>query len=280
MKISGFSFGRNLIELDYPVVESITSVLPLVDEFVFAAGDSRDETTELVKSIGSPKIKVIHTTWDDSMRKDGLIFSHQANLAFQECTGDWAIFVNADEVIHEKDYEAIRDSLKKNDEKREILALIFRYYHFDGDYWSTNPWRYHREIRAVRRDGRAEPCGDMSGFRCSADKVYIKSGPADRWADSGAYIYHYGWVRKNPGIMLERNRRLESYYHSDSDILEKYAGKEEFDYEYYGALKEFRGTHPEVMKTRIAGARRLRKRRNRWLNPRFYKEVFTHGFKG
>lgn len=280
MKISGFSFGRNLIELDYPVVESITSVLPLVDEFVFAAGDSHDGTTDLVKSIADPKLKIMDSVWDDSMRKDGLIFSHQANLAFQQCTGEWAIFVNADEVIHERDYETIRESLKRNHGKSGILGLMFEYYHFDGDYWSTNPWRYHREIRAVRRDGSVEPCGDMSGFRCVADKIYLKSGPADRWAHSGACIYHYGWVRKNPGIMLERNRRLESYYHSDAQILEKYAGREEFDYEYYDALKEFRGTHPGVMKTRIAGAQRLRKRRNRWLNPRFYKEVFTHGFKG
>ncbi len=269
-----------MIELDYPVVESVTSVLPLVDEFVFAAGDSRDETTALVKSIPSPKIKIIHTVWDDSLRRDGMIFSQQANLAFRECTGDWAIFLNADEVIHERDYEAIRNSIRKYHETKQILGLMFRYYHFDGDYWSTNPWRYHREIRAVRNDGRVEPCADMSGFRCVRDKVYLKSGPADRWAYSGAYIYHYGWVRKNAAIMLERNRRLESYYHSDSYIRDNYAGKIEFEYEYYDALKEFRGKHPAVMKARVAGARRLRRRRNRWLNLRFYREVFTHGFKG
>jgi len=280
MKISGFSFGRNLIELDYPVVESINSVLPLVDEFVFTLGDSQDGTREVVSSIKSEKIKIIHSVWDDSLRREGLIFSHQANLAFQQCTGDWTIFVNADEVIHEKDYATIKKAIQKYHEQKEILGLMFRYYHFDGDYWSLNPWRYHKEIRIVRHDGRVEPCGDMSGFRCLLDKKYLKSGPRERWAFSGAYIYHYGWVRKNPQIMLERNKRLEYYYHEDSYIQENYGGKEEFDYEYYGALKEFRGEHPAVMKERISPARRLRKRRNRWLNFRFYKEVFTHGFKG
>jgi len=280
MRISGFSFGRNLIELDYPVVESITSVLPLVDEFVFTLGDSHDATTEVVTAIPSDKLRWVHSVWDEAGRKDGLIFSRQANLAFQECKGDWAIFVNADEVIHEKDYDAIRKAIRRAHERPEILGLMFEYHHFDGDYWSTNPWRYHREIRAVRNDGRVEPCGDMSGFRSVQDKVYLKSGPKERWADSGAYIYHYGWVRKNPKIMLERNRRLEYYYHDNAYIQENYGGKEEFDYEYYEALKEFRGEHPAVMKERISRATRLRNRRNRWLNLRFYKEVFRHGFKG
>jgi glycosyltransferase involved in cell wall biosynthesis len=280
MRISGFSFGRNLIELDYPVVESVTSVLPLVDEFIFTLGDSNDATTEVVTAIPSDKLRWIHSAWNDSRREDGLIFSQQASLAFQQCKGDWAIFVNADEVIHEKDYDPIMKAIRRAHDRRDILGLMFRYYHFDGDYWSTNPWRYHKEIRVVRNDGRVEPCGDMSGFRCVQDKRYLKSGPKERWTDSGAYIYHYGWVRKNPRIMLERNKRLEYYYHDNSYIQENYGGKEEFDYEYYEALKEFRGEHPAVMKERISRATRLRKRRNRWLNPRFYKEVLRHGFKG
>jgi hypothetical protein len=280
MKISGFSFGRNLIELDYPVVESITSVLPIVDEFIFNAGDSRDATTDLIRSIDSPKLKIISSVWDDSLRKDGLIFSEQAKIAFRQCSGDWALFVNADEVIHEKDYEPIRKAIGKYQTQAQILGLMFRYYHFDGDFWSLNPWRYHKEIRLVRNDGRVEPCGDMSGFQAVADKRYLKSGPPERWAFSGAYVYHYGWVRKSPKIMLERNRRLEYYYHDDSYLRQNYGGREEFDYEYYKALKEFRGTHPAVMKERIDRSFRLRKRRNRWLNLRFYKEVFTHGFKG
>jgi hypothetical protein len=50
--------------------------------------------------------------------------------------------------------------------------------------------------------------------------------------------------------------------------------------ERYGVLKEYRGSHPAVMRNRIVSCRRLASRRNRWLNPRFYGEVFRHGFKG
>jgi hypothetical protein len=252
----------------------------LVDEFIFTLGDSNDATTEVVTSIRSDKLRFVHSVWNDSWRENGLVFSHQANLAFQQCKGDWAIFVNADEVIHEKDYDPVLKAIQRAHDRKEILGLMFEYYHFDGDYWSINPWRYHREIRVVRNDGRVEPCGDMSGFRCIQDQLYLKGGPKERWTDSGAYIYHYGWVRKNPKIMLERNKRLEYYYHDNSYIQKNYGGKEDFDYEYYEALKEFRGEHPAVMKERISRATRLRKRGNRWLNLRFYREVFSHGFKG
>ena len=55
MKASGFTFIRNAIKNDYPIVEAITSILPLCDEFVVAVGNSKDGTKELIEGINSPK---------------------------------------------------------------------------------------------------------------------------------------------------------------------------------------------------------------------------------
>ncbi len=280
VKISGATFGRNLIELDYPVIEAITSILPIVDEFVVNVGKSDDETLKLIQSIKDPKIRIIESVWDDNLRKDGLIFSQQADIAFSACKGEWIFHLNADEVIHEDDLPVIIKSVEENQLRKDILGLMFRYYHFDGDYWSTNPWRYRKEIRLVRNDGRVRPCGDMSGFESVKDGVYLKGGPKDRWAFSGAYVYHYGWVRKSPKIMLERNKRLAHYYKDDEYLKNNFTNVDEYDYAYYEILKEFRGTHPKTMQERIKKGKRLRPRINRWLNWRFYKEVLTHGFKG
>ncbi|MBI1821796.1 MAG: glycosyltransferase [Nitrospirae bacterium] len=278
MKISGATFGKNLIELDYPVVEAISSILPIVDEFVVNVGKSEDDTLKLIQSIKSPKIKIIESVWDDSLRKDGLIFSQQANIAISACKGDWIFYMNADEVIHEKELPAILKSVEKNQKKKEVLGLMFWYYHFDGDFWSVNPWKYRKEIRLIKNDGRVRPCGDMSGFEAVEDGVYLKGGPKNRWAFSGATVYHYGWVRKTPRIMQERNRRLAYFY--DEKTMEKYRESDEYDYAYYEILKEFRGTHPKTMQSRISQARRLRPRTNRWLNWKFYREILKHGFKG
>jgi hypothetical protein len=278
MKISGATFGRNLIELDYPVVEAITSILPIVDEFVVNVGKSDDDTLKLIQSIKSPKIKIIESVWDDSLRKDGLIFSQQANIALSACKGDWIFYMNADEVVHEKDLPAIVRNLNRYQDKKEVLGLMFWYNHFYADFWSINPWQYRKEIRLIRNDGRVRPCGDMSGFEAVEDGIYLKGGPKNRWAFSGARIYHYGWVRKTPKIMQERNRRLAFYY--DEETQKKYSAAEECDFESYDFLKEFRGTHPATMRERVARGQRFKERKNRWLNWKFYREILKHGFKG
>ena len=101
MKVSGFSFCRNAVLYDYPVVESIRSILPIVDEFVVNVGRCDDGTLDLIRSIGDPKIRIVESVWDETLRKNGLVYSQQTNLALSHCTGDWAFYIQADEVIHE-----------------------------------------------------------------------------------------------------------------------------------------------------------------------------------
>lgn len=279
IKISGFSFGCNLIELDYPIVQAINSILPIVDEFIVAVGMSRDKTLELIQSIPSNKIHIIETEWDDNLRKNGLIFSEQAKIAFRQCKGDWAFFLNADEVVHEDDLPKILKKLEEIHAQKDILGLMFRYYHFEADYYTYNPWRYSKEIRLIRNDGRVEPGGDMSGFYRVSDGLFLKNGPKDLWEFSGAYIYHYGWA-KSPKILQKRNKTLHYYYHNDQELQNIYEKMEErYDFgSYYKALKKFKGTHSEVMEEWI------RKRhvpymevRNRWLCWDFYKYCLKHG---
>src|SRR5437868_3266615 len=69
MKVSGFSFIRNALKYDYPIVEAISSILPICDEFVLALGNSDDETEALISSIGSDKIKIIKTVWDETLKE-------------------------------------------------------------------------------------------------------------------------------------------------------------------------------------------------------------------
>ena len=61
MKVSGFTFARNAVRLRYPLVESIRSVLPLVDEMVVNVGRSDDGTLDLVRGLGDPRIVVVES---------------------------------------------------------------------------------------------------------------------------------------------------------------------------------------------------------------------------
>jgi glycosyltransferase involved in cell wall biosynthesis len=281
MKLSGFTFCRNAVRYQYPLIESITSILPIVNEFVVNVGRCDDGTMDLVRSIGDPKIRVIESVWDETLRKDGLIYSQQTNIALAHCTGEWAFYLQADEVIHEQDLSPILKALELNHGKPAVRGLLFRYLHFVGDYWSLNPWFYHKAVRIIRNNGEVESCGDAVGFHLKATGQYVQSGPPEWLAWSGARVFHYGWV-KDPKIMLAKKQEQTKVYHGDAPPPSeaKLYDQDAFDFEDYPILKEFRGTHPQVMQARVAAGLRFAARRNRWLNWRFYPEIARRGFRG
>lgn len=283
MFISGFTFSRNLVKYDYPFIESIKSLLPIVDEFVVAVGDSEDNTLDLIQSINDKKIKIINTKWNRELAKDGLIYSEQTNIALENCShhSDWAFYLQGDEVIHEKHYDKILQSLEKYRKNKEILGLALKYIHFKGDYFSVDPYQYRRAVRVVRPGGIVKSVGDAYGFARSSDGLFLDKKQSDLVKIANGSVYHYGWVkslesRKEKfliGVDWYRNGVKNS---EDRNLLES----SNLIPKDYFILKEFNETHPSVMKDRVQSFPRLTERRSRWLNPEFYRHILMHGFKG
>jgi len=281
MKISGFTFCRNAVQYDYPIVESIRSILPIVDEYIVNVGKSEDNTLNLIQSIGDPKIRIIESVWDESLKKDGLILSQQTNIALRQCTGDWAFYLQADEVVHEDDLSGLARLMEVALRKPNILGLSFQYLHFYGDYYTVHPWFYRRAIRIIRNNCDIESFGDAVGFCNKKTNEFLHPKDRQRCLPSEARIFHYGYV-KDPRVMVEKARYQASRYHGDIIPVEqaRKLEKDSYEFDLYDILKEFRESHPRVMSNRLQGAKRLRPRGNRWFNPRFYRYVFQHGFKG
>ncbi len=280
MKVSGFTFCRNVVKYDYPVVESIRSILPIVDEFFVNVGRCEDGTLELIRSIGDPKIRIVESVWDESLKKDGLIYSQQTNIALAQCTGDWAVYVQGDEVIHEQDLPALTRAMKTNLDNRSVKGLLFRYLHFMGDYWSLNPWFYHRAVRVIRNNGESESCGDAVGFHVKATRQYLQSGPREWLADSGARMFHYGWVKEPKTMLAKKREQVTVYTNRLSPEDERQIASEDWIFEEYDILKNFTGTHPAVMRERVSRFPKLKPGRNRWLEPAFYRAIAKKGFRG
>ena len=133
MKVSGFTIARNVIKFNYPILESIQSILPICDEFIVNVGDSEDDTLELIRSIKSDKIRIIQNDWDLSQGAE--VLSFQTNLALKECKGDWAFYLQSDEVIHEDDFKHLRNVMNKHLNENDVDALRFRWLHFYGSYF-------------------------------------------------------------------------------------------------------------------------------------------------
>ena len=132
MKVSGFTFIRNGTVLGYPFIESINSILPICDEFIIAVGPSEDDTLARLRNINSKKIKIIQTQWNENMKDRGFVYAQQKMIAQFNCSGDWAFYLEGDEVIHEDDLITIKKSMQKSLNNFRIEALVFDYYHFFG----------------------------------------------------------------------------------------------------------------------------------------------------
>jgi glycosyltransferase involved in cell wall biosynthesis len=247
MKVSGFTFVRNAIKYDYPVVEAIKSILPICDEVIVAVGNSEDETLELIQGIGSPKIRIIETVWDDSLREGGRVLAVETDKAFKAISpdSDWAFYIQGDEALHEKYLDVVKEAMIKYNHDPAVEGLLFRYLHFYGsyDYVGESYRWYRREVRVIKNRQDIFSYRDAQGFRKKPDeKLNVKLIDAE--------IYHYGYVRE-PKAMQGKQKSFNKYWHSDQWIEKNVASDEEFDYSNIDALTMFKGTHPEVMRKRI-----------------------------
>lgn len=247
MKISGFTIIKNAIINDYPIIEAITSILPVVDEMIVLAGDSSDATKELVQSINSEKIKIFDSVWNMSLRKGGAVLAVETNKAFQliDKESTWAFYIQADEAVHEKYLPAITEACKKYKDDLRVEGLLFKYLHFYGTYnyiGDSRTW-YNKEIRIIRNDKSIHAYKDAQGFRKGRIKLKVK--PVE------AYIYHYGWV-KSPVQMKKKIKEVSRYWHEESpDWQNTMKSGDFFNFEEFDSLKKFAGTHPAVLKKRI-----------------------------
>ena len=236
MKLSGFTFIRNGTELGFPFEASIHSLLPLVDEFVIVVGHGQDDTLEKVLRIHDPKIQVIKTHWNENLSDRGFVYAQQKMIAQYACSGDWAFYLEGDEVLHEEDLPKIRAILEGHHENPDVEALVFDYHHFYGspDWVATSPEWYRRECRIIRNTIRTfAPDGQ---YWVVMDKN--RKGRSPRAALANAHIYHYGHAR-----------RIEYLQHK-VDQVSKYWGhtapRMRYDID-PKALQPFTGTHPKVV---------------------------------
>jgi hypothetical protein len=247
MKVTGFSFIKNALIYDYPIVEAIKSILPICDDFVVAVGKSDDKTLELIQSIDKDKIKIVETVWDDSLREGGRVLAEETNKAFQAIPEDtdWAFYIQGDEVVHEKYLPVIKSAMEKHQNNKEVEGLLFNYLHFYGsyDYVGASPRWYSHEIRVVRNNKSIYSFRDAQGFRIG-DNQKLKVKPID------AYVYHYGWV-KPPESMQKKQEDFNKLWHDDDWVDKNVAKGEEFDYSMVDFLQVFKGDHPKVMKERL-----------------------------
>lgn len=246
MKVSGFTFIRNAVRLDYPIVEAITSILPICDEFIVMVGNSDDETRQLIESINSPKIRIYDSTWDESLRSGGRVLAVETNKAFSKIATDtnWAFYIQGDEVMHEDYLQVLRDAMLHYLNDDDVEGLLLKYLHFYGSYdfvGDSARW-YRKEIRIVKYNQGITSFRDAQGFRKNDRLIRVKA--------VDAVMHHYGWV-KPPEKQQEKQQQFHRLWHNDEKVKVMVGTAQRFDYSSIDSLARFSGSHPGVMKSRI-----------------------------
>jgi len=248
MKVSGFTFIRNAIKYDYPIVEAVKSILPICDEVVVAVGKSDDDTLALMSGIDK-KVRVIETEWDETLKAGGEVLAVETNKAFAavDPTADWCFYIQGDEGIHEQYLDTVYAAMQQFRSNKQVDGLLFKYLHFYGsyDYIANSSKWYRNEIRVIKRDKNIYSFKDAQGFRKgNNEKLNVKA--------VDAFIYHYGWVRE-PHAMQAKYNNFGRLWGADAwsdDAERKYTGA--FDYTQVDSLQKFTGTHPKAFAERIA----------------------------
>jgi hypothetical protein len=238
MKVSAFTFIKNGQILGYPFLQSIKSILPIVDEFVINVGQSEDNTLEMIQSIKDKKIRIIESKWNENMQDRGYIYGQQKMIAQYNCTGDWSFYIEGDEVYHEEDLEQIKKCMKIHLNDSNVEALVFNFNHFYGNANSIldSPGWYRSEARIIKNSVRSYAPDGLFWVVLGSNK----KGRYPRAKHTGISCYHYGWVRSEEQMNLKIRK------------VQKYWGKlpEDIDCSQMDQLiiKKFNGTHPAVVK--------------------------------
>lgn len=246
MKISGFTIIKNAVLNDYPVIEAITSILPIVDEMIVLIGDSNDETEKLIRTIESHKIKIHYSVWETEKYTGGTVLAAETNkaLALVDPESTWAFYIQADEAVHEKYYPVIQAACEKYKDDEKVEGLLFRYLHFYGTYdyiGDSRKW-YTKEVRIIRNNQSIQSYRDAQGFRVGERKIRVKQ--------IAAYIHHYGWVR-SAETMKAKNIHVAEVWHKGDALNQYKLGDPSYNFEDFDSLELFTGTHPEVYQQRI-----------------------------
>jgi hypothetical protein len=244
VKVSGFTFLRNGQKLGYPFVASIRSILPLVEEFIVALGPCDDDTEKMLRAIGDPKIRIIPTQWNEKIQNDyslkGFVYGQQKSIALFNCTGDWAFYLEGDEVIHEDDLPKIRAAMERYLDDPRVEALAFDYLHFYGNAntYAWSPRWYRSEVRIIRN---TIPAWGPEGLFFVVQDTH-RRGRFPRAAHTGTTIFHYGWVRSEAQMNLKASA-IYKYWANQLGAQVNYANIDP------ATLKLFAGTHPAVVQT-------------------------------
>lgn len=225
----------------------LNSVKDFVDEIIIVDTGSSDRTVEICKSFGA---QVFKFPWNDS-------FSDARNFGIERATGDWILWLDADEEVDASDAYRLREIL---DSDEPLLSIHLINYYGDSpdsnktfDIAHTRLFQNHKGFKFMNKIHEMLNVNEV--FTTPDDTPIIKTVPIK--------VYHYGYLDdvnetkkkfERNFLMLEKELKQEDYspwieYHIASEYYRIQKYNEAFDYinrSIMGFLKQLK-TPPSLL---------------------------------
>jgi glycosyltransferase involved in cell wall biosynthesis len=243
MTLGGFICIRNGELLDYSWREAAQSLLTFCDTVLICDSDSTDGTRQAMYewSAREPKLVLANYPWPDP-KGDVWFWPKWLNYARQHVRTNWVVYLDADEVFHESDYQKIRDAasngkalmVKRLNFWRDAKHLIpencccgsevIRVGPQNTDFPSDYPWPGHTEHieKMARRDFSIQ-------------------------------IYHYGFLRKREAFFRKAREVSRIWNGKEFDPRLEKAETHEGNWadcegvtEWVDKIVPFTGKHPQI----------------------------------
>lgn len=144
--LSGYTTTKDCISQQYPYTQAIESMLGFCDQVVVVDGGSIDGTWEALVDLSKSDDRIIieQKKRDWSHPRFAVFDGLQKAYARSLCTGDWCWQMDSDEIVHEKDYNKIKNLMRDIPKSMHLLALPVI------EYWGSkekvrvdvNPWKW------------------------------------------------------------------------------------------------------------------------------------------
>ncbi len=245
----------NPITLDFSLKECLMSVSNVANEIILVNGDNENnEVSNILNKISleygkhynkvfedkGVNLKIINIPWKyDTLKKN--VYWILKSIAIGQATSDYVMRLDADEVLHEKDYDKIKQCLELSYD-----SYTFRTLHFWGDYNTLisgenpedkgNKW-YERRVYLFK---------NRLGYYENQNDIVDVDGNDLNPKHTSITVFHYGHAREKEAYIKKKNL-LEKSYHDDWNELI------DWNWETGCTLTKFEGTHPFVMEDRIKG---------------------------
>lgn len=239
MTLSGNVVIRNGNELDFCWRECIQSLLPVCDIVTVCDGESTDGTQEEIRKWmeSEPKIKLCVYAWPNPVG-DPDFFVKWINYCREHVKADWQIQLDADEILHENSYGALRAFIETAGDRTGIC----RRHNFWVDSRHIIPYGFccgHEVVRVAHQHHWLP----SDGYHPMGNTAIALAIPCD------VQIFHYGFIRKRDAFYKKERILQKAFFNTYDARLEKCEKKKQNFMKaipFSEPLIKFNGTHPQV----------------------------------